>query len=253
MSKHSRKKPPLLYRCIKWLVWLFYPKMTVYGREHLPDGPVVIVGNHAQMNGPIACELYFPGNRYTWCAGQMMVCKEVPAYAYADFWSQKPVWLRPFYKVLSYLIALPSAYLFNRANTIAVYRDARILGTFRETLSKLQEGAQIVIFPEHNVKHNEIVYEFQDKFIELGKRYYKRTGEALPFVPLYIAPRLKTMILGKPIVFSPEAPIEEERKRICGHLMQEITSIARGLPKHTVVPYPNLPKCEYPTNRHEEE
>ncbi|MBE6636221.1 MAG: hypothetical protein E7618_00275 [Ruminococcaceae bacterium] len=253
MSNRSKKKAPLLYRCIKWLVWLFYPKMKVFGRENLPDGPAVIVGNHAKMNGPIACELYLPDNRYTWCAGQMMACKDVPAYAYADFWSQKPVLLRPFYKLLSYLIAVPSAYLFNCANTIAVYRDARILGTFRETLVKLQEGAQIVIFPEHNVKYNTIVYEFQDKFIELGKRYYKRTGEALPFVPMYIAPRLKAIYLGKPIMFSPEAPIEEERRRICHYLMQEITAIAKSLPEHTVIPYPNIPKRKYPTNRSEEE
>ncbi len=200
------------------------------------------------MNGPIACELYFPSNRYTWCAGQMMKLKEVPAYAYEDFWSGKPRYCRPFYKILSHIIAPLAAFIFNNANTIAVYRDNRILSTFKTTVSKLKEGANIVIFPGHNVKHNNIIYDFQDKFIDIARLYHKRTGKELSFVPLYIAPKLKQMYLGKPIKFSAEAPITNERRRICDYLMTEITDIARSLPKHTVIPYRNIPKKDYPTN-----
>lgn len=253
MSQAQTKKISPLYKAVKWLIWLFYPKMEVVGRENLPDGPVVIVGNHTQMNGPIACELYFPGNRYTWCAGQMMKLREVPQYAYRDFWSQKPKYMRPLYKVLSYIIAPISVFLFNNANTIAVYRDNRVVTTFRTTVSKLCEGAQIVIFPEHDVRHNNIIYEFQDKFIDVARLYHKRTGEELSFVPLYIAPKLKKMYLGKPIRFSSEAPIDEERRRICEYLMEQITDIACGLPRHTVIPYRNIPKKYYPQNLPEEE
>ena len=49
-----------LYKIIKAAVRFFYPKMEVVGAENLPDEPAIIVGNHTQMNGPIACELYFP-------------------------------------------------------------------------------------------------------------------------------------------------------------------------------------------------
>ena len=90
----QKRKGAVFYRIIKWFVWLFYPKMEVVGAENLPDEPVLVVGNHTQMNGPIACELYFPGNRYTWCAGEMMHLKDVPAYAYKDFWSGKPEYIR---------------------------------------------------------------------------------------------------------------------------------------------------------------
>ena len=167
----EKKKTSVLYRIIKWLVWLFYPKMEVVGTENLPEEPAVIVGNHTQMNGPIACELYFPGNRYTWCAGQMMQLKEVPGYAFQDFWSRKPKWTHPFYKALSYLIAPLSVCVFNNADTIPVYRDARIITTFKKTVTRLTEGASIVVFPEHDVAYNHIVYEFQDRFIEVAKLY----------------------------------------------------------------------------------
>lgn len=248
MKKDNRKKTSLLYKAVKWLVWLFYPKMKVLGTEKLPDEPVIIVGNHCQMNGPIACELYFPGNRYTWCAGQMMNMKEVPAYAYQDFWSHKPKFSKPFYKLLSYLIAPLASYLLSRANTIAVYRDSRIISTFRTTVNKLSDGASVVIFPEHDVEHNNIVYDFQDKFIDIARLYYKRTGKELTFVPLYIAPKLKSMYLGDPIRFSADTPIDEERRRLCDYLMDEITDIARSLPEHTVIPYRNMAKKYYPKN-----
>ena len=237
-----------IYRMIRWLVWVCYPKMEVVGVENLPGEPAIIVGNHTKMNGPIACELYFPTERYTWCAGEMMHLKEVPAYAYQDFWSGKSKAVRWFYKLLSYLIAPLSVCVFNQANTIGVYHDTRIVSTFKNTVKRLEEGASIVIFPEHDVPHNHIVCEFQDRFIDVAKLYYKRTGRALAFVPLYIAPYLKKMYLGKPIWFCPDNPIQQERKRICEYLMAEITDIACSLPLHTVVPYQNIPKKDYTTN-----
>ena len=244
----SSEKPSPLYRLIKGLVQLFYPKMEVVGTENLPDEPVIVVGNHTQMNGPIACELYFPGKRYIWCAGQMMHLKEVPAYAFQDFWSQKPGWCRWFYKILSYLIAPFSVCVFNNAGTIPVYHDIRLRTTFKMSMDKLQDGASMIIFPEHDEPYNNIIYDFQDKFIDLARMYHKRTGKELSFVPLYIAPTLKKMYIGKPLRFCAEAPINEERQRICDYLMAEITEIARALPEHTVVPYRNIPKRLYPSN-----
>lgn len=237
-----------LYKVIKTLVRVFYPKMEVVGVENLPEEPVIVVGNHTQMNGPIACELYFPGKRYIWCAGQMMHLKEVPEYAFQDFWSQKPKWSLWFYKLLSYLIAPLSVCVFNNAGTIPVYRDVRLKTTFKLSLEKLQDGASMIIFPEHGEPYNNILYTFQDKFIDLARLYYKKAGIALSFVPLYIAPALKKMYIGKPIRFCADAPIQEERKRICDYLMAEITDIAQSLPEHTVVPYRNIPKKFYPSN-----
>lgn len=249
----SEKKISPLYKVIKWLVKVCYPRIEVVGAEQLPDEPVVVVGNHTQMNGPIACELYFPGNRYTWCAGEMMNLKEVPAYAYQDFWSQKPQYIRWFYKLLSYLIAPLSVCVFNNAQTIGVYHDTWILSTFKQTVQRLQEGASVVIFPEHDVPHNHIICQFQDKFIDIAKLYYKRTKKELAFVPLYIAPYLKKMYLGAPIRFCADNPMEEERKRICDYLMKQITEMAVSLPEHRVVPYHNIPKKAYPSNIPKEE
>ena len=238
----------LLYRLIKRLVQRFYPEIEVEGEENLPNEPAIIVANHAQMNGPIACELYFPGNRYTWCAGQMMHLKDVPDYAFQDFWSKKPAYSRWFYRILSYIIAPFSVCVFSHANTIGVYHDARILATFKNTVNKLTEGANVVIFPEHAVPHNHILCAFQDRFIDVARLYYKKTGKTLSFVPMYIAPKLKKMYLGESVRFCPDNPMEEERRRISCCLMDRITKMAVSLPEHIVIPYQNVPKREYRSN-----
>ena len=244
----EKRKISPLYRVIRALVWLFSPKMKTEGVENLPEEPAIIVGNHTQMYGPIACELHLPLRRYTWCAGQMMHWREVHAYAYEDFWSQKPKAVRWWFRLLSYLITPVAVCVFNNADTIPVYRDNRVISTFRTTIRWLEEGASVVIFPEHDVKFNRILCDFQERFVDVARLYYRKTGRALSFVPLYIAPRLKKMVLGAPIRFDPEKPIDQERRRVCGYLKAEITAMAEALPRHVVVPYRNIPKKLYPTN-----
>ncbi len=250
---HNPKKKSPLFRLIRFIIWLFYPRIQVEGLENLPEEPSIIVGNHAQLHGPIAGELYLPENCYIWCAGQMMEWKEVPSYAYTDFWSQKPRFLRPLYRIAAYLITPLSVVIFNNARTIAVHKDKRILSTFKDSLNHLQEGHHVVIFPEHDKKRNHIVYDFQKGFVDLAKMYARRGGKAVPFVPMYVAPKLKKVYIGKPIFFNERAPLEEERNRICEELMTEITRMAEVLPLHTVVPYRNIPKRLYPTNVRREE
>lgn len=242
-----------VYRCIRWCVRAVYPQIKVEGLENLPQEPVVLVGNHSQMNGPIAAELYAPGEHYTWCAGEMMHLKEVPKYAYQDFWSDKPGYIRWFYKGLSYVIAPLSVCVFNNANTIGVYHDGRILSTYKNTVKRLEEGANVVIFPEHAEPYNNILWDFQTGFVDVGKLYYKRTGKRLAFVPMYLAPNLRTMYLGKPIYYCETNPAGQERQRICDYLKEEITRMAVSLPRHRVVPYPNIPKKKHPFNVSQEE
>ena len=137
------KPTSLAYRFIRFGVWLFSPKWKLSGAEKLPEGPCVIVGNHSQMYGPIAAELYTPGRHWVWCAGEMMHKEEVAAYAYRDFWSGKPKAVRWFYRLLSHLIVPLSVCVFNNAHTVAVYHDARALATFRDSAQKLRDGDRL--------------------------------------------------------------------------------------------------------------
>ena len=248
LSNLNDKKTPGLYRVIRWFVWQLSPKYRLEGTENLPDEPCVIVGNHSQMFGPIAGELYIPVKHDVWCAGEMMHLKEVPAYAYRDFWSGKPKSVRWLFKISSYLVAPLCVLIFNSAHTVGVYHDARLISTFRRSMERLDEGSSMVIFPECYDEHNNIVHAFQDKFVDLARFYYKKSDKTLQFVPLYVAPYLSRLYFGTPVRFNPGADIRSERSRICNALMDDITRMAVSLPEHTVVPYPNIPKKDYPKN-----
>ncbi len=239
----------LLFRLIKGLVRVFYPETEFKGAENLPEGQAVIVGNHAKMNAPIACELYFPGMHRTWTSGEMMHLREVPEYAFTDFWSRKPGYIRWFYRGLSYLIAPLSVCVFNNADCIGVYHDSRIVTTFKSSITTLHNGARVIIFPEHDAPYNNIICEFRDRFVDVARMYYRRYREVISFVPMYTAPDLKAVFIGEPVRFDPSAPIEQERTRISKAMMDAITEIARSLPEHTVIPYPNIPRKDYPSNK----
>lgn len=239
----------LLCDGLRGLVRLCYRKPEFVGLEHLPEEPCIIVGNHAQTHGPIVGELYFPGKPYIWCAGEMMHLTTVPAYAYRDFWSRKPKTIRWLFKLASYLIAPLSVLVFNNVHTIGVYRDKRILSTFQITVEKLQAGNNVIIFPEHDAPYNDILCDFQDGFVRVARNFYHKTGKKLAFVPMYLAPSLKKVVLGEPVCFDPETPIKEERRRITQTLMERITQMAVSLPRHIVVPYNNVSKKEYGYNQ----
>ena len=227
--------------------------MRCLGEENIPAGEAVIfVGNHCQAHGPLTGELRMPVARKTWCASEMMEREQVADYAFRDFWSQNPKWTLPFYRLLSHAIVPLSVIIFNHAETIPVYRDNRILTTFRETVRTLEEGRSVLIFPEHDARCNHVVDDFQDRFIDIAKLYYRRTGQAPAFVPLYIAPTLKTFCFGEPVRFDPTAPLEAERERIKAELTARITALAEALPRHKVVPYRPQPKKYWPYNRPEE-
>lgn len=136
----DRKKGGILYIAVKRAVALLYPKTELLGLENIPEEPVIAVGNHCQMHGPVNSELYYPGAHKTWCAWQMMELREVPDYAYRDFWSEKPLCVRWIFRLASYLIAPMSVFIFRRAETIAVYHDGRLMRTFRQTMQSLEQG-----------------------------------------------------------------------------------------------------------------
>ena len=250
-KRFEKEKPSFAYRIVKRIVRFVYRKYGVRGAENLPGEPCVIVANHCQLHGPLAYEFYTPVKRATWCAAEMMEWKEIPSYAYGDFWPLKKKWQRPFYKLASYLIAPLAMLLFNNAETIPVYRDRRIVKTLKLSSERMEAGDCVVIFPEYAKEDNGILCDLRDGFVDVARTYYKRTGKAVCFVPSYLSPKLKLMTFGEPVRWDPEADTAAERARIKSEMRERITALAKALPPHTVVPYINVPKREYPKSREE--
>lgn len=253
MKENTKKRINPFYRFIRFMVWVVFPKYTVEGVENLPDEAVVLVGNHSKANGPVALQLYSPRESYTWCTSHMMSVKEVPDYAFEDFWSKKPKYVLWIYRLLSYIIAPLAAFIMTNANTIAVYRDRRVIKTFTESVDKMKDGADVVVFPECYDEHNNIVHEFQRGFVDLARMDYKKNGRSTPFVPMYVCPSLRKLVFGKPIYYNNDAPSKAEADRICNELMDAISEMAYLQPRHKVVTYNNIRKKYYPENVRENE
>ena len=62
--------------------------------------------------------------------------------------------------------------IFKSADALAVYKDARLFSTFKDTMKALQDGFDVVIFPENPKEYNEIVNDFQLHFVDVAKLYY---------------------------------------------------------------------------------
>lgn len=248
-NEQIKPKKPLGFRFIKGTVKCFYRKFKIIGDEFILSEPVVYIGNHAQMHGPLFAELYFPRDRITWCSGDIMDKSTAPEYIYDDFWPNKNPKKLKRYKRLAKMIAPLASYIFTNADTIAVHHDQRGIATFKNSVKALEGGKSVIIFPEWRNAFNHIVNEFQDKFVDLARFYYKKTNKQIKFVPMYIAPKLKTVCFGEGVIYNPENQIDDERKRICDYLESEITKLAISLPKHKVVPYANIKKKLYPYNK----
>ncbi len=238
----------IVYRIVRWIAASVTPVYKIEGAENLPDGPAIVIGNHSQAFGPIAAELYFPKKHYTWCISDMMEKDCVADYAYSDFWSRKPVLIRPVFRLFSYMLPRVSEIVFTNADTLPVYRDKRIMKTFQLSAEKLEEGSAVVIFPEEYAEYNNIVHRFQRGFVHVAKYYYRQTKKPVPFVPMYVCPELGKLVFGEPIWYSPELSSDKEAERICTYLQDAISELAYALPRHHVVPYPNVSKRNYPVN-----
>lgn len=248
-TAEKNESKSFIYKFLRLWVNIFYKKREFIGLENLEDEPSLIIGNHAQIHGPLIAETQFPKKRKTWCIGNVLTTKEFIEHAKIDFWGQKPKCIRWFFYILAYIIAPIGANVFNSADIIGVYKDSRLTNTFKDTIRNLQDGYNIIIFPEYTKPYNNIINEFQDKFIDVAKLYYKRTGKCISFVPMYNAVRLKKVLLGKPIKFDPNRTIEEMRKIICDYLKDEITNLALSLPSHEVVAYTNKGRNHNPRSK----
>ena len=242
----KKNKKPLFFRFLRFWVKLFTIKYQFVFLQEMDDNKGnIIVSNHAQANGPLAYQFYYPKNKKIWCIGEVFDKKEFPEYAMKDFWphKKKSKW---FFKMIAHLLAPLSQYIFKHADTLPVYKDNRYIKTAKLSVRTLENNEDIIILPEEHVPYNEIVNEFLQNFVSVAKLYNGKTKKDILFYPSYVAPSCKKVIIGRPIQYNPNEDFDIEKNRICEYLKSEITKLAYTLPPHRVVPYENISKKQYP-------
>lgn len=196
-----------------------------------PDNPVVFLGNHAEIYGPIASALCFPVPVRFWVISKMMFRKkEVRAYLYENTFSKKtylPVFIR---KMLAWYLGWLSVNVMNALRAIAVYRDSpmKLRQTLRESVEALAQGENLMIFPEHPegkyVKGG--ISELSPGFLMLAEAWWKKTGKKMRMMPVFANREKRTFTFGEEIVYEPENGYASEQERILEEAYRQLSDLS---------------------------
>ncbi len=202
--------------------------------EHVktdPDNPLVFLGNHAEIYGPIASALCFPVPVRFWVISKMMFRKQdVRAYLYENTFSKKtflPVFVR---KLLAWILGWLSVNVMSSLRAIAVFRDSpmKLRQTIRESVSALENGENLMIFPEHPegkyVKGG--ISELSPGFLMLAEAWWKKTGKKLRMMPVYANRDQRTFTFGDEIRYEPENGYAAEQERILGEAYNQLAALS---------------------------
>ncbi len=181
--------------------------------------PIVFLGNHAEIYGPIASALCFPFRVRFWVISKMMYNKkEVRQYLYENTFSKKtflPLIIRKF---LAWILGWLSVNVMNALRAIPVYRDSpmKLRQTLRESLEALETGENLMIFPEHPdgkyVKGG--ISELSPGFLMLAEAWWKKSEKKLRIMPVFANRQKRTFSFGNEITYEPENGFAYEQERI---------------------------------------
>jgi len=197
---HNRKT---WFRGLKCFLKLFVPKPKfVYLGESITK-PSIILSNHVGASAPVKYELYFKENFRFWGTYEMNSgLKSVYKYLSTVYFHQKKHKGKFVSKLIAFF-ACPFANLFYKGlNLISTYKDHRFKNTIKESIKTIQNGQNLIIFPEDSSKgYFDNLTQFFAGFVVLAKMFYKK-GIDLPIFVSYYRKKDKTFVIDKPINFS---------------------------------------------------
>ncbi len=199
------------------------------------DIPCVFVCNHGEILGPVVCTLFSPFPFRAWSAYEMLDKNAViDRTMNGTFGSVKGLKR----KLLQWLMERVGApfltWMLRSEFCIPVYHDSprKLMQTFRETIAAMQEGDNILVFPENAATApdgkyvEEGVSEFFTGFTMIGQMYAGKTGKCPLFVPMYTDKKKRVITYGVPTRYNADTPPNEEKERLCNYLRGEIMRLA---------------------------
>jgi len=191
------------------------PLRTVQPLSDLKEQPCVLLCRHRNMRGPFYSIVRWGGKDVrTWIYHPFLKKDTFFEQMYGYTLTKRlhfPDWLaRIGARVMSAVIPP----LITSLGGVPVYRsDGRIRETFRISMEHLEKGRSILIFPDVDYTSNEGVGDVYDGFFMLERMYYKKTGRHLPFVPVHLDTKARSLTFGKPVSFT-DAPVASEKERV---------------------------------------
>lgn len=202
------------------------PKFVFLGEPFGNGG--IILSNHEGTEAPMSLELYCDKPIRMWGASEMN-SGLVQLYKYQTrvYYHEKKHWNLHLARLFC-LIASPLTNLFYKGlNLISTYRDVRFLKTIRESLIALQNGDNVVIYPEVSDKGYLAELEgFHAGFVALAETCKKRGMDVRIYVTYFRKSDL-TYIVDAPVLYSQLSSNGETRDEIAKKMLDRCNELGK--------------------------
>lgn len=224
----GQKNRKLWFKAFKKLLVGRYKRPEfIYLGERIKTGGIV-VSNHEGTDAPLSLELYLDAPIRMWGASEMN-SGLIPMYKYQTrvYYHEKKHW-NLFLARLFCLLASPLTNLFYKGlNLISTYRDARFRRTLKESIAALQQGENIVVFPEDSAKGYLPELEgFFPGFVMLAEVCFRK-GMDVPIYVTYFKKKELRYIIDAPVYYSELAKDGATRREIAERLVNRCNMLGK--------------------------
>ncbi|MCM1043372.1 MAG: hypothetical protein NC350_04105 [Corallococcus sp.] len=231
-EKLTHGKRSVLLGLLKIVIRPFVPaKVRGKNKVDKSGGAVVYVANHYEIYGPVCTILHMPYVR-PWIINRMIDEDAVAEQLVTGVNEVLRIFPQKFRAKLPKKIAPLVLKVLSGVDPIPVYRDNSrdVLKTFKLTVEAMQQGDDILIFPEkpEEGKHyaQEGVDAFYSGFADIGRMYYRASGKIAAFYPMYVDKRNREIVIGDGVKYMPDSDKREEKIRITDTLNRQMAYIA---------------------------
>ena len=216
------------FRFMKRLMLGRYKKPNfVYLGEEIGEGGIIL-SNHEGTDAPMSLEIYLDRPIRFWGAYEMN-SGLIKMYKYQTrvYYHEKKHWNLHLARLFC-LLASPLTNLFYKGlNLISTYRDTRFRRTLKESMAAIQEGYNIVIFPEDSTNgYLEELEGFYAGFVMLAEAC-KKKGMDLPIYVTYFRKKDLTYIIDKPVLYSQLCQNGEGKEEIAKRLVERCNELGK--------------------------
>ncbi len=227
-KKTKAKKRKLYFRVLKRCMRIKYkePNFKFLG-EPFQNGAIVL-SNHEGTDAPMALEIYYDAPMRMWGAHEMN-SGLIKMYKYQTkvYYHQKKHW-KLWLARLFCLIASPLTNMFYSGfDLISTYSDVRLYKTIKESVKAIEQGDNVIIFPEDSTNGYLAELEgFHMGFILLADKCAKK-GIDVPIYVAYYRKSDKTYIFDKPVYYSELIKDGDTKAKIAEKLCQRCNELGK--------------------------
>lgn len=220
------------YRVAVPLVRLFIPKLKPVWEVPFDGEPCVFVANHERAVGPLEMATRFPLREESpiWIYAAPLSRETTPAYVRQDHWWDENGKLAPLWNaVIPPVVSVILPPILRSVPHVPVYHDGRAATTMKESLRLLQDGKNLVIFPEIPTGFGEHDQEkINEGWLMILPMYARRAGKPLKVWPVRMDTEAGEMRIRAPFTMDPERPLKEQTEELSRKVLQGIFAPVRN-------------------------